>query len=472
MIEEGNNTRLRIIVISVLILVVLLGVWGVFWVSSHGRLSLDINHLKIEPKTTVLDKDGRTVVEEIEGYQINKTLPSGDYVARVVSGVNVSEKSITIGNFLSETRDSVEVVDGLFTLPITNTPVYKPKITDSGLRFIDTIVWRLGEYRDSDLVYYNTPTVTDVAWVDDNSGYIITQSAADNQTRLGLLSGGSLLDIPLPVPTSLPISIYYNGDALYLVLNDKLYQYLKGSFKELSTVATNSIIAFANDSLVGVTSTPSDSFEDKDTTLKIINHNGETKLERNLGTSETLDLWSSAAVSADGSLIAIGEQGRVSIYSSSDFSEVYTLPSIDIGTLIWADNNLIYATGNMLWRYVPEQKLAQSITELLPYMSIVGVLAHNDDIYVINQKTDTSSLLKVTDESNITVETLDGTETTFVEPGCYFNYIYINQPQIFIHQESDDISRCIEPLSNLIRSVGLNPEEVSISKSRGDYNPY
>lgn len=471
-LASNNNSPIdrRMVIFAAVGLLLIAVISMVIWAYMHGRVSLDINQLKIEPDVTIVDSSGKTVVNTT-GYQVDQTLPTGDYVAYVVSGVNKSEKAFTVGSFLTKTEETVEVIDSHSVIPITNTPVYKPQITDDGMRFIDLIVGQLGEYRNENVYYYSLGVVSDVAWVNDTSGYIVTRSTEG--TALGLLNDQSMRNIRLPVHTRASISIKYHNDSLYLIIGNQLYRYKDDKFSRLFEVAEGSTITMATDDLIGVTSTPRHNLEAKDINLKITNHQGDVQLESNLGEAETISLWSSAIASEDGSMIAVGNQGSVSIYSSDNLSEpLYNLPAGNIGTVAWANNNLVYATGDTMWRYTPDQKLAQSIIELLPYMNISEILTHGDDIYIVNQKTTSSSVLKVaevTDDTHLVAEMMDGSETTFVDPVCFFNYFYFDTPRIFVHQAHADITRCIDPITRFYQSIGLEASDLIINRSIGDY---
>lgn len=473
MLQDNTDNPIirKVIIFSVIGIVLIAALIAAVWVYQHGRLAISVNELKIEPAITVVNEAGEVVVDH-KGYSINTTLPSGNYVARVVSGINTSEKTIKVGNFLATSNESIDVIDSLFTLPITNTPMYKPQITDTGVRFIDTVVWKLGEYNDPDLNYYDINNAIDAAWIDDRSGYVITQSFIDNKPRLGLVQGSSMKDIPLPIDAMLPVSISYDNGSLFIVLENQLYKYDGNSFDRLFDVEQGTVVEFATDTLMGMTHVPSGSSVDKNVNLKITDYSGDIKYEANLGTAETIDLWSAASVSSDGSMIAIGAQGQVAIHSADNFSEIYRIPSTNVSALEWSGDKIIYATGNALWQYDVGDGLSQSITELLSYISISDIITHDDDIYIISQKPSTSSLLKITKDINLDMDSLDGTETTSLDPGCYFNYFNLSKTTIFVHQEGNDISRCIEPITNLVRSIGVNPDNIPIRKSNGSYNPY
>ena len=453
--------------------VTILALWIFSWFYGNGNLVLTVNNLKIEPKISVVDSEGKTVAEE-SGYEFRKRLNTGDYTVTVVSGINTSQKSVTVGRFLSETRESIEVIDSLRTVPVTNIPVYKPNPTPDGMRFIDTVVWKLGEYRNQEMTYYDTNNVLDVAWINDTSGYISAQGQATSSIRLGLLRGRSIQNIDLPERTVLPVSLHYDTNALYLVINKSLYVYREGEFTKRFDVPELSRVVFVTDDSIGVVSYPNESFDNKNATLTIHTLEGSAKKEIDLGTVETTEtLFNSAVASEDNSRIAVGVQGVVTIYDASTLDELYTLPNSDVTALSWNDDSLLYATGNLMWRYSDGLKLSQSITELLPYMRISEILFEGDDIYLVNQKATTSSVYKISDDFDETVAILEGTETTFVDPGCYFNYYHqTGRPILFIHQEINDISRCITPLRDYLRTVQIDPADVIIKKSDGAYNPY
>lgn len=464
-----KKSRLNILITIAVSLAMIISLW---WVASHGRVSVYTGDPKIEPLISILNLDGDEI-KSVRGYSFSDTLPIGRYVIRVNSGMNTAEKSISVGRFLQNTDANVNVIDSKYTIPVTNLSIYKPHPLPSGMRFIESTVWRLGEFRDGEMRYYGVDNAIDALWIDDESGFIVSQDRSTNKINLYRLQGMTTDKIDTPQETSLPISIAYHDQVLYLQIENTLYSYRNGIFSELLTTPDNSRVVAATDKLIAIISRGGG--DNKDQVLNIYSQSGELRKHFDIGTSETFSLWSSAAISGDGTSIAVGSQGLVTVYSTDTLDPIYSLPNNSVSALTWDGSRLLYATNNILWQYDQVEKLSQSITELNQYSRISTILSHNDDIYIIDQRGDKSSLLKVAnegDDSSYAVDVLNGSETTFVNPGCYFNFYFQNTPTIFIHQEIDDISRCIPGINDYLASIAVNPADIIVKKSSGYYNPY